>query len=255
MVNSMTLKRLAFRYLPNNMLRIARSLHYRSSIKHYDIDAEPDLYACQSILKPGDTVIDVGANIGVYTRFCAEFVGPSGRVISLEPVPETYSYLVGNVRALKLKNVECLNVAASDHDNDADRMTIPQYSTGGANLYEAKLSPDGNVPVKVARLDTLFADLTPAFIKCDVEGHEIACINGALNLIRRCQPKWMVEISTNETFELFRSLNYVAFSHEEKRFCPYDSARPATNYFFFPALSSEPGSTAPMEGGFGRATP
>jgi FkbM family methyltransferase len=251
----MTLKQLALRYLPNNMLRIVRSFHYRSSIKRYDIDDEPDLRACRSILEPGDTVLDVGANIGVYTRFCAEFVGPSGRVISLEPVPETYSYLVGDVRALKLKNVECLNIAASDHDSDSGRMTIPQYSTGGANLYEAKLSPDGNVPVKVAKLDTLCAGLAPAFIKCDVEGHEVECINGALNLIRRCQPTWMVEVSTQETFELFRSLNYAAFFYEEWEFRPYDSARPATNYFFFPAPWFGPGSTAPMEGGFGRAIP
>ena len=101
----MTMKHLALQYLPDRLLKVARAFHYRNSLKQYDIDAEPDLHACRSILKTGDTVLDVGANIGVYTKFCSEFVGPSGRVISLEPVPETYSYLVGNVRALKLENV------------------------------------------------------------------------------------------------------------------------------------------------------
>jgi hypothetical protein len=113
-------------------------------------------------------------------------------------------------------------------------MTIPQYRTGGANIYEAKLSADGNVRVKVAQLDTLFPDLTPVFIKCDVEGHEIACINGALNLIRRCQPIWMVEVSKGETFELFESLGYAPSSYVGESLVPYDSTRPATNYFFFP---------------------
>ncbi len=83
-------------------------------------------------------------------------------MLSLEPVPETYSYLTGNVRALNLKNVQCFNVAASDHDDDAGSvMSIPQYDTGGKNLYTAKLSSEGNVAVKVARLDTLFPELTP----------------------------------------------------------------------------------------------
>lgn len=230
----MITKHLALRYLPDSVLKIARSVHYRNSLKNYNIDAEPDLHACRSLLKTGDTVLDVGANIGVYTRFCSEFVGSTGRVLSLEPVPETYSYLTGNVRALNLKNVQCFNVAASDHDDEAGRMSIPQYDTGGRNLYTAKLSSEGNVAVKVARLDTLFPDLSPAFIKCDVEGHEVACIKGALNLIHRCQPTWLVEVSSKETFELLFSLNYEAFSYEENAFRPYDSSRPSANHFFFP---------------------
>jgi FkbM family methyltransferase len=230
----MAMKDLALRYLPDGLLRVARSVHYRNSLKHYDINVEPDLHACRGLIKEGDTALDVGANIGVYTRFCSEFVGSTGRVFSLEPVPETYSYLTGNVRALNLKNVQCFNVAASDHDDDSGRMTIPQYDSGGRNLYTAKLSSEGNVAVKVAKLDTLFPDLNPSFIKCDVEGHEVACIKGALNLIRRCQPIWMVEVSGQETFELLFSLNYEAFTYEEQTFRPYDPSRPSANSFFFP---------------------
>jgi len=228
-------KRMVLAYLPQGLLKIARSYHYRNSLRNCKITAEPDLRACQSVVKQGDTVLDVGANIGVYTRFCSEFVGPTGRVISLEPVPETFSYLKRNVRALKLKNVECLNVAASDHDSDSERMSIPDYSTGGLNLYEAKLSAEGNIVVKTAKLDTLFPNLNPAFIKCDVEGHEVACIHGALNLIRRCRPIWMVEVSKAETFELFRSLKYEASYYDGSELHPFDPQRPATNYFFSPA--------------------
>jgi hypothetical protein len=114
-------------------------------------------------------------------------------------------------------------------------MSIPQYDTGGRNLYTAKLSSEGNVAVKVARLDTLFPELTPTFIKCDVEGHEVACIKGALDLIRRCQPNWLVEVSGKETFELLFSLGYEAFTYQDQTFRPYDSSRPSANYFFFPA--------------------
>jgi FkbM family methyltransferase len=228
------IKRLALRYLPGDVMKIARTLHYRSSLKNYDIDNEPDLRACQKIVKPGDTVVDVGANIGVFTRFCSEFVGPEGHVISIEPVPETFAYLRSNVNALKLKNVECVRVAASDHDSELERMSIPEYSTGGANLYEAKLSTQGNVVVRTARLDSLVPHLSPSFIKCDVEGHEVECIHGALNLIRRCRPTWMVEVTNPETFDLFRTMKYQAFYYESGEFRKYDPARRTVNHFFFP---------------------
>lgn len=228
------MKQLALKYLPDRLLKAVRSIHYSASLKRYDIDAEPDLRACKDILAPGDTVLDIGANIGVYTRFCSEFVGPSGHVISLEPVPETFSYLSHNVRSLRLGNVDCLNCAASDHDNDSDLMLVPQYSKGGANLYEAALSSEGNIRVRSAKLDTLFPDLSPQFIKCDVEGHELACVHGALDMIQRCLPKWMVEVTRRETFELFDSLDYAVFFYDGRKFSPCDSSHVTTNYFFFP---------------------
>jgi len=225
-------KGFALEYLPDGLLKFVRGRHYLSSLKNYKIESEPDLYGCKELIQPGDTVFDIGANIGVYTRFCSEFAGPNGQVVSFEPIPETFEYLTKNIRGLKLANVKCLNVAASDHDSDSDRMYVPEYSNGGANLYEAKLSDEGNVAVKTVRLDTLFPDLNPSFIKCDVEGHETACIRGAINLIERCRPNWMVEVSSLDTFELFRSFNYKAFYYNGSRFYPFDPARRSANWFF-----------------------
>lgn len=230
----MVFKRLAINYLPGPFLRTAKRLHYRSSLKHYDLNAEPDLLGCKRLIAPGNTVVDVGANIGVYTRFCSEFVGPGGKVIAMEPVPETFSYLRSNVRALGLENVKCVNFAASDHDSNLDTMVIPQYPTGGANLYEAELSAEGNVHVKSAQLDTLFPSISPQLIKCDVEGHEAACVKGALNLIRRCRPKWLMEVSRKDIFELFRSLDYAAFYFKDGGFREYRSTYVGPNLFFFP---------------------
>lgn len=233
------IKQLAFNYLPDRLLKTVRSVHYSRSLKRYDIDTEPDLRACESIIRHGDTVLDVGANIGVYTRFCSEFVGDSGKVISLEPVPEIFSYLSHNVRSLRLKNVECLNLAASDHDNDFDAMLVPQYSTGGSNLYEAALSSDGNIRVRSIKLDTLFHSLSPQFIKCDVEGHELACVRGAIGIIRRCRPMWLVEVSCQETFELFKSLDYDGYSYIDGKLHSYNSDCATANYFFFPKESKK----------------
>ncbi|WP_263366380.1 FkbM family methyltransferase [Edaphobacter bradus] len=230
----MSLKQIALKYIPNPVLQPVRARHYQNQLKHYDLNAEPDLLGCKALLRPGDIVIDIGANIGVYTRFCSEFVGASGRVFSLEPIPETFSYLTNNVRSLGLTNVSCYNLAASDHDQDRATMSIPQYSTGGANIYEATLSQTGDIPVKVTRLDTLFPDLSPNLIKCDVEGHEVACINGALQIIARARPRWIVEVSGPRTFELFASLGYDAFVYDKGSFRPAIPTDKTPNYFFFP---------------------
>lgn len=230
----MSIKQLALKYLPAPILRAVRSRHYQNQIRHYSLAAEPDLLGCKALLQPGDTVLDIGANIGVYTRFCSEFVGRTGHVHSLEPIPETFSYLENNVRSLGLSNVTCYNFAASDKDQAHAAMSMPEYAAGGANIYEAQLSDTGDIPVKTARLDSLFPGISPKLIKCDVEGHEIACIKGALELIARARPRWVVEVSKPQTFELFASLNYEPFVWTENSFRPATPADKAINYFFFP---------------------
>lgn len=229
----MSLRQIALKYLPDSTLRVLRAMHYKYQLKHYPTAKEPDLEGCRALLKPGDTMLDIGANIGVYTRFCSQFVGPTGHVHSLEPIPETYSYLAGNVRAIGLKNVTCYNLAASDRDQAHATMSMPEYTTGGGNIYEARLSDDGKIPVKTARLDTLFAHLSPRLIKCDVEGHELACINGARDLIARSHPRWVIEVSGPETFNLLASLNYDPYVWASGAFRRSTPADKVSNYFFF----------------------
>jgi len=229
-----TLKRLALNHVPPGPMGTIKRWHYLRSLKHYDIASEPDLCGCQLLLCKGDNVIDVGANIGVYTRFCSDFIGSTGQVIALEPVPETFSYLQSNTRALGLRNVQCLNVAASDHDCDTECMRVPTLPTGGPNLYGATLCPDGNVSVKARKLDSLIPTLTPALIKCDVEGHEAACIAGARELIRRCRPKFLMEVTDPGLFTLFDSLGYKPFYFDQGQLRPRDPEIRRMNFFFIP---------------------
>lgn len=230
----MSLKQLALKYLPNPILRSIRARRYQSSLRRYSISAEPDLMGCKALLNPGDTVLDIGANIGVYTRFCSEFVGPAGHVHSLEPVPETYSYLVRNVRSLGLTNVTCYDLAASDQNRSKATMSMPDYATGGPNIYEARISDHGDIPVTTSRIDTLFPYLSPRLIKCDVEGHELAAINGARELIARSRPHWLIEVSNSETFDLMASLGYEPFVWQQGSFIPKSRSIKVANYFFFP---------------------
>src|SRR6266496_451229 len=71
-------------------------------------------------LRPGDVFVDVGANIGLFTLIAASRVGPTGKVIAFEPTSETYERLVGNVRLNRLRNVDCVRSALSDHSGELD---------------------------------------------------------------------------------------------------------------------------------------
>lgn len=141
----------------------------------------------QEFVKPGDTVIDVGANVGHYTWKLAKLVGPQGRVISFEPIPETFATLTGNVCGMR--NVTLFNVAASD-DHGTVAMELP--SDDPLNFYRASISEKGSYTVMAMPLDALDVDRC-ALLKIDAEGHDAQVLEGAAKLIQRCRPMMIVE--------------------------------------------------------------
>lgn len=166
---------------------------------------ESDALTCVPFIHSGDMVIDIGANIGKYTKFLSEIVGPQGSVHSYEPIPETFSYLRHNVRKLRLSNVSLHQAAVSSYRGNL-RMKVPK-----GNFYQAEISADGDQAVQIVRLDDEFRDSRAiSFIKCDAEGHEKEVIEGALNLIRRDRPVWLMETRSQPVIERIRELGYRA---------------------------------------------
>ena len=113
-----------------------RCVYYQRLLSR--LSAEPDALRCRSFVKLGDCVIDVGANIGTYTRILSQWVGPEGSVHSYEPVPETFSYLCNNVTKFGMANVIVHNAAASSQHGEG-KMHVPN-----SNFYRARLSSDGD---------------------------------------------------------------------------------------------------------------
>src|SRR5262245_39140016 len=75
-------KSLALNYLPDRLLMVLKRMHYYRTIRSMAEEDEPDLLVVRHLVGPGDTVVDVGANVGLYTRFLASLVGRSGRIYS-----------------------------------------------------------------------------------------------------------------------------------------------------------------------------
>ena len=242
------LKRFALRFLPDRVLQRIKKTHYAAKLRATTDDREPDLKVVRHLVPPGGVAVDLGANFGVYTRFLSELVGATGQVYSVEPVPLTFEILASNVRALGLANVELLNVAVSSADG-AVRMEVPRYASGGENFYEAHIVADEGVedrrcvPVEARSLDSLFGHLRDGidFIKCDVEGHELSALKGAVDLLRKVKPAWLIEVSgspdneqspAREVFALLAERGYEPFWFDGTRLRPRQTGERSVNYFF-----------------------
>jgi len=247
-------KSLALRMLPNKLLHLIKKRHYERVLRSASEADEPDLIVLRHLLELGQSVADLGANIGVYAKYLSECVGPSGRVISVEPIPPTFDILCSNVRKLGLNNVELKNCAISDKEGQV-RMQVPKYDSGGENFYEARID-DGNdgassrsFVVPATTIDALLSEVsTVQFIKCDVEGHELNCIRGATRTIKRSKPAWLIEISGDmdnerstsyETFRILSDNGYKAYWFDGARLRGWHPGAKSVNYFFLTAPQLE----------------
>ncbi len=238
------LKHVVLRFLPDRPLQALRRWHYARKLAA--AGPEPEMAFLKYLIPAGSTVLDLGANFGLYTRFLAEAVGPSGRVHAVEPVPATFDVLRSNVRRLRLDAVQVHHCAASDRAGTVT-MAVPRYREGGENPYEARIvgkSEAGlrTVEVPSRRLDDLFGDGDRvAFVKCDVEGHELNVLRGAGTIRLGHRPAWLIEVSgdpddrTGLAYELMRLMidgGYKAYRVDGERLVVRRPGDRAVNYFF-----------------------
>ena len=217
MINIKTIfKALVRSTLPERILQIIKKVYYGNLLRFFTEEDEVSFKVIKHLVGYGDCVIDVGANIGVYTKYLSELVGIPGHVYSVEPIPLTFEILRSNVMKLGLKNVKLINYAISDI-NESVTMEIPLYESGGENFYRAKIV-EGNtnsllrrVRVESKTIDYLFSKLAYniSFIKCDVERHELNCIKGAMKVIEKSKPAWLIEISGDP--DSLKSTSYEIF--------------------------------------------
>lgn len=147
----------------------------------------------QGNVKPGDVVVDAGANIGYYTLLLARLVGPQGKVIAIEPDPDNFALLKKNVEANGYRNVTLIQKAISDGAGKV-KLYRSIRSTAQHSLA-ASGENDPYVEVDLGRLDDLVPD-SINFMKIDVEGAEVGAMNGARELFARSpQLKIMTEFN------------------------------------------------------------
>lgn len=136
-------------------------------------------------VRPGDVVLDIGANIGYYTLLLARLVGPTGTVHAFEPEPSNFALLEKNVRTNGYHNV-VLHQAAVGEVSGSTQLFLSE-----TNLGDHQLGGAGNgrraVEVRQVNIDeVLTAEERPVtFVKLDIQGAETGAIRGMERALRR----------------------------------------------------------------------
>jgi FkbM family methyltransferase len=142
---------------------------------------ETDLFKRE--IQPGNTVLDIGANIGYYTLIAAHRVGPEGRVYAFEPDPANFSLLQKNVEANGYTNVVLVNKAVSNKSGKI-RLYLNPANRGDHRVYDSK---DGrqSIEIETVTLDRFFKPLDKKihFIKMDIQGAEALALEGMKSLV------------------------------------------------------------------------
>jgi FkbM family methyltransferase len=169
--------------LQNGLAIIERDSHFSKSIQERGALVDEGTRALLiPYLHPGDTVIDVGANIGTYTGIFCDAVGITGLVYAFEPNPEAFECL-----SINCPSAICLRLGLSSNGGS---FSVQGF---GDNIGSAFLIPDEKGAAVCSALDSILPMIRPTFIKIDVEGMECDVLSGAVETIKRSKPSMLIE--------------------------------------------------------------
>jgi FkbM family methyltransferase len=136
-------------------------------------------------IRPGMTVLDIGANIGYYTLLAARGVGPSGRVYAFEPDARSRSGLERNLRLNQMGNVTVIPKAVSDTAGRQPLYLSDSAAKSGLSRSMAEDSVVDTTIVDTVRIDDLLEGARVDVVKMDIEGHEPAALRGMRETLER----------------------------------------------------------------------
>jgi FkbM family methyltransferase len=176
-----------------------------------------------STVKEGSVFFDVGANVGFFSLLAARLIGPKGKVICFEPLPDNLLKLQENVTRNQLCNVQILPLALGAV-NEEQVFQVSERPTWGKLKSVGSETPDKyltDIKVIVRRLDDLLSEGViepPDFVKIDVEGAEVEVVEGAQETLLHYGPTLMIELhgTGNRLTPIFAKIGYCALPLSEK---------------------------------------
>jgi FkbM family methyltransferase len=212
--------------------------------------AHQERWYLETLPLEGEVIADVGANVGRLSQFFFDHAGPTGRVVSIEPVPDNVRVLEARVRAAASNRWTVVPRAVSTHTGELSLRVIDvDY---GKNACVVPDRP-GALRVPCTELERLVPDAT--VVKLDIEGHEHAILPGALAGLGRARA-WALELHMVEgapleaTLGLFAARGYRLSAAGRRR---DDPGGPWLDVAIPPSLSWAQIPAAPSEDGMGAA--
>jgi FkbM family methyltransferase len=168
--------------------------------------SESEVAMMRAFVRPGDVVLDVGANIGDLTLPMSQMVGPQGRVYAFESHPETFNVLCGNLALNAVENVLPLRLFVAM--SEAAETSSAQW---GSTAYVGETWKPQFVAIDALDLDRC------ALIKVDVDGHELEVLRSGEMQIERYRPALYFENdlreASNALLSYVQGLGYDMFWH------------------------------------------
>ncbi|MDR1371702.1 MAG: FkbM family methyltransferase [Dysgonamonadaceae bacterium] len=218
------IKTLIYKFLSfENYLRVLQRsyfLLYRTGLLKFSHLYDYHYYV-KNLIKKGDTVIDIGANLGYYSILFADWVGKQGKVYSVEPI-QAYNK-VFNEQAKKYTNITLYPNALGAEEKKVKLVISSSatcYNTGLPHVYDSQKDGDLNeqkfrFEAKMKRPSVLFQDLQQIdYIKCDIEGFEYTVLADMIELIERFKPIVQVEVwaeNEEKLVALFKQSGYIPY--------------------------------------------
>jgi FkbM family methyltransferase len=145
--------------------------------------------ALRTYLRAGDTFVDAGANIGFYTVLAAALVGPGGKVIAIEMMPDTAAILRAHIALNGIGNVTVVESALSNSDGEVVSARVSHGRFGQASIVGGKgEATDHEIKVPTVTLSRLLTPLgRVALMKMDLEGAEGMALRGAASSLRKVE--------------------------------------------------------------------
>jgi FkbM family methyltransferase len=205
-----------------------------------------EIYTFQKIIKPGMTIVDAGANIGLYSLIASKRVGVKGKVFSFEPSKETFQRLLNNIRLNGFSNINPINFGLGDKPNE--KLILRQdkgYGDAERYLFAANEAPSISLEninevyieeeIIIDTLDNFLNKVNVSkidFLKIDTEGFEYYILKGAKEILNNSPEIVMLlectalgtaraKTSQKEVFFFLRELNLNIFywSKKTKSWC------------------------------------
>jgi FkbM family methyltransferase len=177
-------------------------LNPRTGREYFQGEVEPDLQkVLQEFLRPGMTLYDIGANIGLFSLLAARLAGESGKVISFEADPEIAARLREHIARNEFPNISVQEMAVWSESRAltfarADAGTSPDR---GAGHVDSSATGGDIAEVQGVSLDEFVRGApAPDFIKCDAEGAEVEIFRGARKLLAEKRPIILCEMHSEE---------------------------------------------------------
>jgi FkbM family methyltransferase len=147
----------------------------------------------REVLRPGDTFVDVGANVGFFTAMAAHIVGDVGKVIAIEPMDKNVQLICAAVWRNAFAQVEIFPFAASDRETLLPIATGPGTSNAQIVLTQSG-APLPAIFALARRMDDMLQRVESIdLLKIDIEGHELLALRGFTDGLARCRPRMLTE--------------------------------------------------------------